>query len=289
MGVIGAGICTNITEMLRFSYIFFYASCFNPYPKSHVCPNKDTFKNFGRVLKLTAASAALFFGESAGYNIVEFITARLGVTPFGQHIALMNITMITFAFALGFLNTNAILIGNYAAQNSPKNVKKIIKISFYASLVAFIPILIMIATFSTSFLRFFAESDDIWNSDGMATIVYIMCIGNFFDFQQSNIQGYLRGLGVLNTTFIVSFSSYCVVLPVLCYTLAHSFDLGLKGVWISMLIVNIAVFVMNGLILAKCDIDKLCENYEDEDAIGEDESIGNNQIDSASTINCQII
>jgi len=220
---------------------------------------------------MTAASAALFFGESAGYNIVEFMTARLGITPFAQHIDLVNITMITFAFSSGFLNTNAILIGQYSGQNSPINVRKIMKISFIASLITFIPVLIIIAIFPLEFLEFFAENDDVWNSNGMTTLVYILCICNFFDFQQSNLQGYLRGLGILNITFVVCFANYCFLLPLMCWLTAFVFDWKLKGVWISQLIVNFIVFVIYIVIIAKSDIEKLCEDYEEEGAEDSDE------------------
>ena len=284
MGIVGAAICTNITETVRFIFIAIWANCCNPYPKSNICLDKRVFNKFGSVFKQSLSSAALFVGESAGYNIVEYITARLGVTSFAQHITLINITMISFALAGGFMNTNAILIGNYAAQNSPSNVKKIIKISFIISLVIFIPIFIIISIFPATFLKFFSESEEIWNSNEIYEIVYIMCISNFFDFQQQNIQGFLRGLGILNITFIVSFISYCIILPGLSYTFGHYLDMKLKGIWLSMLGVNCIVLIFNYIILQTSNIDKLCEDFEDEDAIEELKDEGQEDLKMKSVV-----
>ncbi len=174
--------------------------------------------------------------------------------------------MISFALSAGLINTNAILVGNYAAQNSPYNVRKLIRISSYVSLIVFIPIFGLVAAFPLPILEFFAESEDIWNSSGMVQLVYIMCLCNFFDFQQSNIQGYLRGLGILNSTFVVSFVSYCICLPFLSYFLSESLNWKLKGIWISMLVTNVTVLIVNYLLLRYSNIDKLCEEYEEEGA-----------------------
>ena len=272
MGIVGAGICSNITEFLRFMIVFIYAKWFNPYPKSNICPSKEIFNSkFSNVLKLSTFSAGLFIGESGGYNLVEFITARMGTTIFAQHVTLVNITYLTFSFSSGFLGTNGILIGNYAGMNSPINVKKIIKISTILSLVVFIPIMILISIFATQVLFFFSESPEIWKIDGMAELVYLSCINNFFDFQQGNIQGMLRGLGIINLTFYATFISYFLVLPFLCYMIAIYWDLKLKGVWISLLIINIMVFIFNLIILSRIDINKICEEYEDEDDEEEEE------------------
>ena len=273
MGIVGAGLCSNITELLRFLCVFIFSGCCNPYPKSNICPSKEIFNSkFCSVLKLTALSAGLFVGESGGYNIVEFITARMGETIFAQHVTLVNMTLITFSFSGGFLNTNAILVGNYAGRNSPSNVRKIIKISTIISLLVFIPILISIAIFPIQLLKFFSESDDVWGSNGMTQLVYISCINNFFDFQQSNIQGFLRGLGIMNMMFFVTFISYCLVLPGLCYLFAIYLNWKLKGIWLSMLFINFMVFLFNLIILSMSNIEKLCEDYEDEDDELDDET-----------------
>ena len=281
MGIVGAGLCSNITELLRFLCVFIFSGCCNPYPKSNICPSKEIFNSkFCSILKLSAISAGLFLGESGGYSIVEFITARMGDTILAQHITLVNITLITFAFSTGFLNTNAILVGNYAGRNSPINVKRIIKISTITSLLVFIPILITIAIFPTQLLKFFAESDDVWGSNGMTQLIYISCINNFFDFQQSNIQGFLRGLGIINMMFLLTFVSYCLLLPGLCYLFAFYLNWKLKGIWLSMLFINFIVFLFNLIILCRSNIEKLCEDYEEEDefdeSIDEKENLPNN-------------
>lgn len=283
-GIVGAGIATNITEFIRFSYIFMYSNCCNPYPKSNVCFNRDVFKKFWIIVKQAIASAALYFGENAGYNIVDFMSATFGPITLAQHIALMNITMITFAFSGGFMKTNAILTGLYAGKNSPSNVIKIIKISLLTSVGVTVPILIIIAIFPLEFLKFFSRSKDVWNSDGMRQIVYIMCISNFFDFQQYNIQGYLRGLGIFNITFFVSFISYCFVLPLLCYFFAIYLNFRLYGIFSSMILVNLVVFVINLTILVRSDIVKLCEDYEDKNEKGIEDGKELEQIESPSIL-----
>ena len=272
MGIVGAGLCSNITELLRFLCVFIFSGCCNPYPKSNICPSKEIFNSkFCNILKLTAVSAGLFLAESGGYNIVQFITARMGETIFAQHVTLLTITYITYSFSGGFLNTNAILVGNYAGRNSPLNVRKIIKISSIISLLVFIPILISIAIFPTQLLKFFAESDDVWGSIGMTQLVYISCINNFFDFQQANIQGFLRGLGIMNTMLFVTFVCYCLLLPGLCYYFGIYLDYKLKGIWLSMLFINFIVFLFNLIILSTINIEKICKDYENENCI--DDSI----------------
>ena len=254
------------TEFLRFTFILIYLGWYNPYPNSNICPNKQIFKTkFGSVLKQTAVSAGLLIGEYSSSNIVDFISVSLGTKAFAQHITLGNISLINFAFSSGFLSTNAILIGNNAGKNSSLNVKKIIKISSITSILTFIPILILICIFPLEIVRFFAESEDVWKSDDMTQLVYISCISNFFNFQQANVQGFLRGLGIINLTFAVTFICYCLGLPCFCYLFAFYLNWKLKGIWFSMLCINFIVLIFNLIILWSIDIEKICKDFKDED------------------------
>ena len=266
MGLLGAAICSNITEFLRLFIIVIFAGCCNPFPQSNICFDMNIFKNFWKVLKLAVVSAALFFGESASMNILEFISARLGTLAFAQHIALMNITQIAFALNAAFINSNSILVGHYAGKNSPENVKKIMKISFITCLIVFLPFSIIKTIFPSIFLFFFNESDDVWKSEGIIVLVYIMNISNLFDFAQACLQGYLRGLEILNITFITSFVSYCLILPLLCYFLAFYLQWNLKGIWISLLITNLLVTLVNCWILFSFDLKEICDKLELDDS-----------------------
>ena len=44
LGIVGAGLCSNITEFLRFTFIFIYSRCCNPFPKSNSMSNYRKFQ-----------------------------------------------------------------------------------------------------------------------------------------------------------------------------------------------------------------------------------------------------
>ena len=262
MGVIGAGIASNVTETIKLLTMIIYFTTINPYSESNFFFNKETFINFWKIVKISTISAFIFFSEYIGYSISSIFAAKLGDLAYAKHLNLSCINSLNYMINYGFLNSTSIIIGNYVGQNSPTNIKKSIKYLIIIAFLIEIPLISIFIFFQKRFIIFFSENYLVSNAD-MNDLIILMSIYGALDLFQAILQGILRGLGLIKTVSFYSITLFLVVQPSLYYMFIYWANLELEGLWAALVI---CLIVLNSIYLAlllfRVDINKICRDFK---------------------------
>jgi len=261
MGIIGCAIVSNVIQLVKllimiYTYSFVYTDfTFDIFSKHLYSSN---FCGFAKNLTL---SMLIFLSDCASTSVSNVISSTLGKIPYAKYIVILNISQFFYSIDYGFINTSCIMIGNLIGSNSPESIKILVNRLIFLSIVSSIPYILLINIFPDHFIYFFSESDNIYLSEDMYTLLKILSLGTFADIFQSNLQGVLRGLGIIIPTLVSLISSSFVFLPSLALILTKVFKLDVKGV----IIADMSIYVLNGFllfaILMTTNYDECCEEY----------------------------
>ena len=217
--------------------------------------------NFWGLFKALFLSMVIFFADCAAGSISNGVSSTLGKIPYGKYIVMVNIAQLFYSVDYGFINSSCILVGNLIGNNSPELLVVLIRRLVFLSLVSAVPFIIIINLVPHAFVFFFSESEEIYLDIEMITLIIILSIGAVADIFQSNLQGILRGLGIMMPTIYSGLCSFFVFLPFLALFLTKYYNLGVKGV----LIADLCSYFLNGIvlfsILIKTDYKDCCEEY----------------------------
>jgi MATE family multidrug resistance protein len=261
-GVYGAAIASNSTEFLKLVIMMIYFLLINPYPESNFFWDKGIFKKFWKITQLSTLTAVIFFSEYLGFSISSIFAAKLGELPYAKHIDISNINSINYVLSYAFLNTTAIIIGNYVGQNSPENIKKSVKHIIFLALGFETVIVACFIIYQKKLILFFSENGGVSDAH-LNNLIIIMCIYGALDIFQAILQGILRGLSIIKNVTIYSLTLFLVVQPTLYYVFIYWLGLELEGIWMALVI---CLIVLNTIYLFfirfRVNVSTVCSEYD---------------------------
>ena len=244
MGVEGAAIGTLISRfcMLVFiAYYVFYSKYFKIYI-SNTKFKKLSFEIINKIVKLGLPSACQMFFEVLFFTVAIWLSGFLGKNAQAANQISLNLSTMTFMFAMGLGVTAMIRIGN---QKGKKDYFALQRIAYSIFLLIFIFDIFFCLFFliGNEFLpQIYLDSSNPLQFSDVSEVIKIasslLMISAFFqisDGLQAVVLGALRGLQDVNIPAIITFFAYGVFGIPISYFLGLKTTLGAIGIWIGLL------------------------------------------------------
>ncbi|MFQ3341262.1 MAG: MATE family multidrug resistance protein [Flavobacteriaceae bacterium] len=244
MGVEGAALGTLISRgaMLLFMALYVrYNKRFIAFAQNIVIKKTD-WNLFKRIIRLGFPSALQMFFEVFFFTAAIWLSGFLGKNPQAANQIALNLSSMTFMFAMGLGVAAMIRVGN---QKGKKDYEALKRIAYSIFLLMFI--------FDVLFCIFFLLTNNFlpWiYLDGSnplqivdvtevvklaSTLLIVSAFFQISDGIQAVVLGALRGLQDVNVPAFITFFTYGVFgLPISYYLGLHT-SLGVTGIWIGLL------------------------------------------------------
>lgn len=244
MGIEGAAIGTFISRILALIFMIGYLLIdkkFNPYVKNIVKRGLDKLL-FSKIFRLGFPSAAIMFFEVTFFTCAVWLSGLLGKNPQAANQIALNLSTVTFMFAMGFGVAAMVRVGNQKGKRNYIELRRV-------ALSMFLLILIFDIIFCLFFLIFNEQLPwlylDLESSSNISDVYQVaslsaslLIISAFFqisDGLQAVVLGALRGLQDVNLPAFIAFFSYCLIGLPISYGMGIHLEYGTKGIWIGLL------------------------------------------------------
>lgn len=244
MGVEGAAIGTLIARIGAVIYILLfiqYHSLFNGY-SLRIGFKKQRISLFKKILSLGFPSALQMFFEVAFFTMAIWMSGILGKNSQAANQIALNLSSMTFMFAMGLGVVAMIRVGNQFGMKTYADLRRI-AISLFLLIGLFdVLFCIIYLSFNDQLPWIYLENYGAATPSDTLEVVGIaaglLLVSGFFqitDGLQAVILGALRGIQDVNVPTTLTFISYMVIgLPV-SYYLGLKTSLGAVGIWLGLL------------------------------------------------------
>ena len=233
LGVEGAAIGSLFarSSMLLFMALYVrFSSKFAAYVQQ-ITFQKPEMNLFRKIFKLGFPSALQMFFEVLFFTAAIWLSGFLGKNPQAANQIVLNLSSMTFMFAMGLGVTAMIRVGN---QKGRKDIVRLKEVAH--------SIFMLIFTFDVIFCLLFLSLNELlpWiYLDGVVEIASnLLIISAFFqisDGLQAVVLGALRGLQDVNIPAWITFFSYGIFGFSIAYYLGIHTELAATGIWIGLL------------------------------------------------------
>lgn len=244
MGIEGAAIGTLIARfgMVAFiSFSIYFDSRFAPFIGNlqFKLPQLSLLK---KIISLGLPSALQMFFEVIFFTIAIWLSGILGKNAQAANQIALNLSSMTFMFAMGLGVTAMIRVGNQKGQKNFLELKRIAYSIFLLIIILDMVFCVFFLVFNPVLPWIYLNSDTIHNLKDAVEVVLIasnlLIVSAFFqisDGLQAVALGALRGLqDVIIPAWITFFAYGLFGLPISYYLGIHT-DLAAVGIWIGLL------------------------------------------------------
>jgi MATE family multidrug resistance protein len=186
-----------------------------------------------KILSLGLPSGFQYFFEVGAFAFAVIMVGWLGTAQLAAHQIALNLASISFMAVLGISVAGSIRVGNAVGM---KDIAETRRAGFTASLIGASIMMVAGITFITlrDFLPTLYVNDEVVISYASSLLI-IAALFQISDGTQAVGIGILRGLTDVKIPTAITFIAYWIVgLPV-GYLLGFTYDLGVQGVWIGLL------------------------------------------------------
>jgi MATE family multidrug resistance protein len=244
LGVEGAAIGTLFSRCFMLVFIALYIRFnirFKEYIKNLKFKILD-FKLFKKIINLGFPSALQMFFEVLFFTVAIWISGFLGKNPQAANQIALNLSSMTFMFAMGLGVTAMIRVGNQKGRQDFISLKRI-AYSIFLLIFIFDIVFCLFFLLTSDYLPWIYLNDNnllqIKDVQEVVTIASSLLIASAFfqisDGLQAVVLGALRGLQDVNIPALITFFSYGVFGIPVSFFLALKTDLGALGIWIGLL------------------------------------------------------
>lgn len=224
MGVIGAALATTVVQLVTVAV--FVAAGRGLYPDPAPA---STTADLKLVLRYGGPVGGQIFAEVGIFGVATVIAAHLGELQAAAHSIALNISSLTFSFAVGVASATSVRVGHAVGAGDLALARK-------RGLLGIQLGLLVMSVFALCFLTIPALIAHAFTNDTAvitATIplLHIAALFQLSDGTQSIGAGALRGLGLTGATLWANLvGHYAIALP-LIFLLEFQLSLGVVGVW----------------------------------------------------------
>ena len=244
MGVEGAAIGTLIARIGAVIFILLfiqYHHLFKGY-SLRIGFKKQRLSLFKKILSLGFPSALQMFFEVAFFTMAIWMSGILGKNSQAANQIALNLSSMTFMFAMGLGVVAMIRVGNQFGMKTHSDLRRI-AISLFL-LIGLFDVLFCIIYLSFNdqlpwiYLENYGAATPADTLEVVSIAAGLLLVSGFFqitDGLQAVILGALRGIQDVNVPTTLTFISYMVIgLPV-SYYLGLKTSLGAVGIWLGLL------------------------------------------------------
>ncbi len=244
MGVEGAAIGTMIARTGAVFFILAYIQ-FHPMFKGyslHIGFRKLRLSLFKKILSLGLPSALQMFFEVAFFTMAIWMSGILGKNAQAANQIALNLSAMTFMFAMGLGVVAMIRVGNQFGMKAYADLRRI-AISLFLLIGLFDIVFCVIylnfnALLPWIYLENYGADTPADTLEVVSIAAGLLLVSGFFqitDGLQAVILGALRGIQDVNVPTALTFVSYMIIgLPVSYYLGLHT-PLGAVGIWLGLL------------------------------------------------------
>lgn len=261
-GVLGASLAFNLTNVVKFLFIFIVLLKNNPYPQSNFFINSTCFNyvSFIEVAKVCFYSMIISYFEFIGFSFSNLFSVNLSESSYAKYIVISNIYLFTYPIGLGVNNTVTIITSYFYALKDKENIMKSLYYVLFISSIIILPFWIVFIVFWRQLSQFFCNNDSIYLSNDLYWSLILNFLIQLFDNFQNAYQGVLRGFEILKIVSYSMFVLFLIVLPGGTYFFAFVLDMNLIGIFIAENVSYSLQFVILAYWLYyQVDIDELCK------------------------------
>jgi MATE family multidrug resistance protein len=262
----GAGIASSISNIMVFASMLLYTSSIDEIKEALFYPDRRTFKDLRKYLKLGIPSALMLCLEWWAFEVMSLICGLIGVEEQAAQVILINIVGIIFMIAMGIQQASSANIGWAIGTGDIYKAKEYLYVSNWIAFVLSSVCTLIFLLFGKQMVMVFTSSESLikicTNSLGL-----VSC-GLWPDMWQCYMQGPVRALGLQGKVVPFNLLAYWVInIPV---ALLFSFKLGygFDGIWIAMIVAQVFISFAFSFIVVNADwhnaIDE-CRTREEED------------------------
>jgi MATE family multidrug resistance protein len=224
LGVIGAALATTVVQLVTVGVFYFASRALyaDPAPAS-------TTADLKLVLRYGGPVGGQIFAEVCIFGVATVIAAHLGELQAAAHSIALNVSSLTFSFAVGVASATSVRVGHAVGAGDLRLARR-------RGLLGIQLGLMVMAVFALAFLTIPALLAHVFTNDAaviVATIplFQIAALFQLSDGTQSIGAGALRGLGLTGATLWANLvGHYAIALP-LIFLLGFRLGLGIVGVW----------------------------------------------------------
>jgi MATE family multidrug resistance protein len=232
----GAGIATSASRIFMFIMIALYTNKskrFTNYDLSFLI-KKVEMTIVKKILRLGLPSGFQYFFEVGAFSFAVVMVGWLGTKPLAAHQIAINLASISFMAVTGISAAGGIRVGNAVGREDINETRR-------AGFSAIILGIIIMFSAGIIFITFRNFLPQLYVSDQevifiASSLLVIAAIFQIFDGTQAVGIGILRGLTDVKFPTIITFIAYWVISLPLGYLLGFTFNLGVRGIWIGLLI-----------------------------------------------------
>ena len=244
MGIEGAAIGTLISRILALFFMIAYIFIdkkFSPYVRNIVRRGLDKLL-FSKIFKLGFPSAAIMFFEVTFFTCAVWLSGLLGKNPQAANQIALNLSTVTFMFAMGFGVAAMVRVGNQKGKRNYIELRRVAISIFLLIFIFDILFCLLFLVFNNQLPWLYLDIENATNISDVYQVVNLsaklLIISAFFqisDGLQAVVLGALRGLQDVNIPALIAFFSYCLTGLPISYILGIKLEYGVTGIWIGLL------------------------------------------------------
>tara|TARA_Y100000996_G_scaffold413645_1_gene402364 strand:+ start:872 stop:2251 length:1380 start_codon:yes stop_codon:yes gene_type:complete len=244
LGIEGAAIGTLISRFLALIFMIiylFFDKRFYPYVKNITKRVIDKML-FYKIFELGFPSAAIMFFEVTFFTCAVWLSGLLGKNPQAANQIALNLSTVTFMFAMGFGVAAMIRVGNKKGRKNYLELRRVAISIFLLIFILDIVFCMLFLIFNDQLPWLYLDIDNSNNINDIYEVVKLasnlLIISAFFqisDGLQAVILGALRGLQDVNLPAFIAFFSYGLLGLPISYICGFKLGFGVSGIWIGLL------------------------------------------------------
>lgn len=244
MGIVGAAVGTLASRVIMLTMLW---AVLNKKKKFQPYITQLNFRIIERpilkkIMDLGFPSALQMFFEVAIFTAAIWLSGVLGKNPQAANQIALNLSSMTFMFAMGLGVAAMIRIGNQKGMLDFPELRRIGKSLFFMTLLMEIVFALIFLFgrkwFPTLYLDLDSAINAADNAEVIAIAAQLLLISAFFqisDGLQAVILGALRGLQDVRIPTLITFIAYWVIGFPISYYLGMYTELKSMGIWIGLL------------------------------------------------------
>ena len=245
MGIVGAAWGTLISRVVMaiamYLYIFkkdkFLVYFENLWKEKFL---KTTIKKLNGI---GFPSALQMFFEFGIFTAGIWLSGTLGKNPQAANQIALNLSSMTFMFAMGLAVVATIRVGNQFGLKSFKELRRIAFSIFLLILIMDVIFAIFFMIYNEFLPTLYLDVNDVANKQDNTEVITItaklMIIAAFFqlfDGMQAVVLGALKGMQDVKIPTAITFVAYWIISFPICYLAGISFGYGSEGIWLGFLV-----------------------------------------------------
>jgi len=249
LGIEGAAWASTIGRGMGVLYQFYYLTNGKSILKIQFSDFKIDLKVIQNIAKIAQGGVGQFIVSSASWIFIYRIVAEFGTNSISAWTIMLRIIMFAILPAWGLSNAAATLVGQNLGANKPERSEKSVWRAAYFNTYFMIFLTIVFLFFANDFIGIFTQDKEVIEI-GTAALIWMSSGYIFFGYGMVISQAF-NGAGDTRTPTILNLIGYWIIQIPLAWLLAVWFEMGMTGIYVTLLLVSLTIAVLAIILFRK--------------------------------------